>query len=241
MPIRTTERDVPSEFRPARLFLDDIGEIVAVLCELAESQKPVGLPDKEEPKTQILFSTGEKESNDIHDLVRIVGRNRRLSIEVEKGWNRTSLIVHPWFGTTWSSSGFTKEQTWDAYHKLESIIDNRKSRWRRTLHSCPWWLGALLANVGFILLVPLLAALDRLLLNFIPPAVVYPLLFVMGGILISIIVSGIRDTTISLRNSWDPSPLTSYLKDRLIPVALGALIGLAGTLLGLYLKHKYWP
>jgi len=37
--IRTKEADVPHEFPPARLFLDDIEEIVSILRQAVESRK----------------------------------------------------------------------------------------------------------------------------------------------------------------------------------------------------------
>jgi len=52
---------------------------------------------------------------------------------------------------------------------------------------------------------------------------------------------GARHTTIAFRHSWDPSPFRQYVKDKLIPVIVGALIGIGGTVLAFYLRHKYWP
>ena len=49
--------------------------------------------------------------------------------------------------------------------------------------------------------------------------------------------SRIQYTTIVYRRSYDPSPIWSYLKEKIIPIVVGLVLGIIGT----YLKHKYWP
>jgi hypothetical protein len=65
----------------------------------------------------------------------------------------------------------------------------------------------------------------------IPLIVIYVFAFIMG----------VRHTSVVLRHSWEPSPFFVYLKDKIIPLIAGALLGIFGTLLTGYLKHKYWP
>jgi hypothetical protein len=238
MAIRTTEKDVPTEFPPARLFLDDIGEIIRILFELVQSQRLILLPNEEEPRIEVVLSTGDEECDDVQDLPKIAKSNRNLSIEVRRGnWVSTSLTTAPWSRTRWWKSGFTNENTWSAYRKLESLFNKRKLRWRAWVHPLPSWLSLGIFTIGPVALL----ALGILLLKFMPRAAVETVLLLFLGALITAGVTSFRHATLTLRNSWDPSPFSLYLKDKIIPVIVGAVAGALLTLLGLYLKHKYWP
>ena len=242
MTIRTKEPDVPSEFPPARLFLDDIEEIVHILQEFIESRKTDSRSTVEDLKMTLRFSTGGKECDDVRDLPKIAKSNRELSISVARGgWPETSLRFDPWFDTMWRSSGLTKEDTWSAFHKLDAVFQKRKRHWSALFRSLPWWVKWPPLYV-FGPLFPLLRfPLYKLMSHRAADATV---LLSYGVIIMAIITAalmGARHTTLALRHSWDPSPFRQYVKDKLIPVVVGALIGIAGTILGLYLRHKFWP
>jgi hypothetical protein len=66
-------------------------------------------------------------------------------------------------------------------------------------------------------------------------------MFVTIVILTPLAIAGYRHTSIAFRYSWEPSPTWAYLKDKIVPIVVGALLGTFTTLLGLYIKHKYWP
>ncbi len=63
------------------------------------------------------------------------------------------------------------------------------------------------------------------------------------GILVGVPVwrASYHHTTAVFSHSSTPSPLAHYVKEKLIPVIVGAFIGIGGTILTLYLRHKYWP
>lgn len=197
MAIWTKEQDILlSGFPPARLFVDDIEEIVRIFRELVESHPIDPRSTTKNPKIKVLFSTPGEECDDIQDLPKIAKRCRELTIEVSRGdFLSTSLLIHPTF-TLLDSSGLTKEEKWSASRKLQPIF-NKRGR---------------------------------------PFAQAFPFIF-------SFIVfgTGVRRTILTLHNSWDPSPTRHYLKEKLIPVVVGALLGIGGTILTLYLRHKFWP
>jgi hypothetical protein len=243
--IRTKEAEVPSEFPPARLYLDDIEEIVRIFRELVESPKFSEHFTPEEVELKVTFSIGNKECDDVLDLPKITRRTRinNLKIRVSKGgWVHTSLTIH-WLGSIWLSSGFTKEDTWKAYHKLQPIFEERTPYWRGFIQSLPGWLFGASGLLTFFVLAPIL----RSLLNpHMPPTLAYELSEALSfALVIAIVMGRFPHTTVILRHASEPSTVLQGLRDKLptalIGAALGSVLTFLLTLLGLYLKHKYWP
>jgi hypothetical protein len=231
----TKEEDVPSEFPPARLFLDDIEEIVRIFRELVESRNVGSRSTVEDLKTKVWFSTAGEECDEIQDLPKIAKSYRQLNINVSRGsWPQTTLRLSPTY-TMWVPTGFSKEETWAAFRKLQPIFKKRKRLWSTFLHSFPWWLSTPVV-CAFLLLFPQ-TPLEKLMPRNVAGAIML-LLYVLIFIAIAL---GARSTYLTPRYSWDPSPFRHYLKDKLIPVVTGALLGIGGTILTLFLRHKYWP
>lgn len=74
-----------------------------------------------------------------------------------------------------------------------------------------------------------------------PRAAVVPAVLLWFGTVSTLIVAGARHTTLTLRHSWDPSPFRQYVKEKIVSAIVAALLGILGTLLMTYLRHKYWP
>jgi len=225
MSIRTKEENTPSEFLPARLFLDDIEEIVGILRELVESQKS----KLDEPATKVTFSVSGSECDDLQDLPKIAKPYRALDIEVERGWFSTRLSFY-FFFNSWRSYGLTREATLTAYHKLEPIFKKRKRHWATFARTVPWWFWVLV-GAGSDALLHLTHVATSTFKSHIPLVAIYLLAFIVGA----------RHTSVVLRHSWEPSPFFVYLKDKIIPLIAGALLGIFGTLLTGYLKRRFWP
>jgi len=99
-----------------------------------------------------------------------------------------------------------------------------------------------LMSMALFLPVLGLALLVRFsLYKLMPHWAVQTMVLLLFGITVVAVVVGYHHTTLAPRHSWDSSPLRQYIKDKIIPVILGALLGIGGTLLGLYVRHKYWP
>jgi hypothetical protein len=235
--IRIKEPEVPSEFPPARLFLDDIEEIVRILREFLESREMGSRSTVEDLKLKVRFSSGGTECDDVEDLPKIAKSFREVRISVARGgWLRTSLTLHPLF-TMWQSSGLTKEDTWAAFHKLEAVFQKRKRTWSTLLRSLPSWLRWALWLAAVWLAPFLRFPLYKLMSH----RTAHAITLLSYGIIIAAAVIGARNTTLTLRHSWEPPPFRQYVKDKLVPVIAGALLGIGGTILAMYLRHKFWP
>jgi hypothetical protein len=237
--IRTKEPDVPSNFPPARLFLDDIEEIVRIFREFLETRDMDSSSTVEDLKMKVSFSTEGKESDDLQDLPKIAKSSRELRVSVARGaWPRTSLILHPWLGTFWlQPSGATKEDTWSVFHKLQTLFEKRTRRWSTLLHSLPWWsVSALCLTAAWL---PLL--LRSSLYKLMPHPAANATILLSYAVIITAAAMGARHTTVIVRHSWEPSPLRQELLQKIPVAAITAVLTFLLTLLGFYLKRKYWP
>ena len=238
MTIRTKEPYVPDEFPPARLFLDDIEEIIRILREFLETRKMDSRSTVEDLKMSLKFSSAGKECDDLEDLPKIAKSNREFTISLTKGdWPQQTLRFHPWLGTMWLSSGLNTEDTWSAFHKLEAIFKKRPRRWSSMLRSIPWWQ---VWTLWFAAMwsPPFLAPQ---LHNLMPHLTVGGITLLLYTIIVTAAIIGLRHTTIVFRHSWAPSPLRQELLQKLPLIIITSALTFLLTLLGFYLKHKYWP
>lgn len=239
MAIWTKEEHVPDELPPARLFLDDIKEVVGILRGSVETKNINSQFPVEDLKVKVIFSTGGKECDEVEDLPKIAKRIRELRVSVfgKGSWPETSLRFHAWFGTFWDSPGLTKGQDWETFRKLESVFRKRTRSWSAFARSLPAWLRILLW-VAVVWLTPLLRfPLRRVVSHEVAD---WTTLAVYVAALVASALA-FRHTTIVLHHSWESSPVRHYMKDKIVPIVVGAILGVGGTILGLYLKHRYWP
>jgi hypothetical protein len=237
--IRTKEPDVPNHFPPAKLFLDDIEEIVTILVETVENPEPTSTPPPEDAKTMVTIAAKDRICDVVSELPNIARRTAELSISVERsGWDVTVLRItesdaHLLFGL------YSREKKLGVFHKVEPIF-RRRNLWLRTLvwsHYVPS-LGAVtstsLAAIGL-----LAAFLFNVPFHHPTRVLVLESLVVLTAITLWWTLS--HHSIIILRHSSEPSPIRQELLHKFPLVALSSALTFLLTLLGLYLKHKYWP
>jgi hypothetical protein len=234
MTISTKEERVPGEFPPARLFIDDLEEIVRIFeaaVQGVQARDSAGAL----PKVKIVFSIGDQECDDIKDLPRIAPETSRLKIFASAGsWQNASLDCSQ-YSTRWSSTGFTDEQKWSAFRKLQPVFKRRNLRWRTFFQANQTLVGAISVLTAF-------AVCTGVLFIFSKRPVTGALLFFFGLLFgISVSRAGSRNTTVAFCQSSEPSHFLPYFKEKIIPPVVGGLIGIGGTILALYLRHAYWP
>jgi hypothetical protein len=237
--IRTKEPEVPAEFPPARLFLNDIEEIVRVLIAATENYHR----EREHggAQTKVTLRIGDQICDEVEELPKIAAKTKELGISVEKGdWADSSLTIGKTH-TLLLCFRFARHESLNLYHKLAPIFKRRNLRWRTFVHSAPWLISA----YGFLAL-PLFALLQFLLKQAMPPTPAYALsAALVASLLIALIMGLFLHTTVILRHSSEPSAVRQGLRDKLPAALLGAVLGsvitFVLTLVGLYLKHKYWP
>jgi hypothetical protein len=240
--IRTEEAEVPSEFPPARLFLDDIEEIVRILVAAAESRKREGILHEDRARTRLTLTVKDRVCDEVQELPRLARKTINLLVKVEiesPGWSVASIRFNR-YGTSLSFYGVTRQEKLSTFHDLAPIF-KRRNLWLATrvrpLRNLFLTLMVLLTlvNIGF----------DFSLKKQVPLR-----LEIVMSVLATVIVAILLATTlhhsiIILRHSSEPSTVSQGLRDKLpaalIGVVVGSVLGFLFTLLGFYLKHKYWP
>lgn len=228
MAIRRKEVQIPDDFPPAELYLDDIQEIIEIFRESTKYKRWEKNTDSE----QLVFECDDKICETSQDLQSIGGKTRNFAIKISLQGVNHRLAVRM-IQTLWSSTGLTKEGDWDTYRKLVTVFKSRCVKWKAAFHSIPIWVSAL----SGLLLWPLLFILKRLM-----PANLAAVLTVSILLLFWVFwsIAYFRPTIVFLRPSSESSGFRELIK-KSAPQIIAALIGVGATLLGVYLRHKLWP
>lgn len=229
MTIRT-EPEVPDEFPPARLFLDDIEEITGILVESTEMPA----------KSTVKLSIKDQVCDEVQELPKIARKTSDLSISVtscgDEFSSSTLRIGHTIF---LSFVGFTREQELNIFHRLAPIFKRRNLYWRTYVHS----------NSSAFIMSMVFCCLAYILIFFMPKDERTRALGILipanALVIVAWAFGGIAHSTVIMRPSYESSPVREGLRDKLPAALIGAGVGCVLTfllgLLGLYLKRKYWP
>jgi len=235
MTIRRVEKPVPTLLPAARLYIDDIEEVVRILSEAAD-----GLPVEGGKRgLEISISVGDRVCDDVCDLPQIAKRSEDFEMRLVReqcGYTArlglSGLIEPIW---QWTTTGLPYERAWSVFHKLESVFGDRKPRavWRRP----PGLLSPLILLVGCVLTGMLLgysgfarnvsAGFGALAIWLL---ILYDTLSRKYGRSVVIFHSHLDEAGHRREAAW-----------KILPTALNLIIGFALGILTLYLKHKYWP
>jgi hypothetical protein len=243
MTITSREKEVPTHLPAARLYLDNVEEIRDIIIEAALSR--VLRPELESSRTDIetRYFVENQVCTEIQDLPKITKRTRdfEMQLAAPDGFNARFGIDR--YSTQWTTKGLTKADTWRAFHKLETVFERRKIRWRGFL---PQDVGTIIASLTLILSLSsffVMRAFDAIY-HFVPKSV--GLISALILLVIAALLGGIgffltRHSVAVLRYSWDQA---AQREDRNTKILIGAVSALIAFLLGvasMALKRKYWP
>ena len=119
MTVTTISHDDPPPFPPAKLYLDDIDEIVRNVVAVAETTVP-------DANTEVSFTCAKRMCDTLQELPEIFRRYKEVVLIVRRG--QFSLTCH--FGVWFNSYLFTGIlnpcNPWDIYRRLNPIFEQRK-------------------------------------------------------------------------------------------------------------------
>jgi hypothetical protein len=240
MTITSRERPVPTHLPAARLYLEDIGEIVRILGEAAaEREQELGFSGND-LVSRVKFFVGDVICDDIQDLPRIAKRPKEFELQVAKEKLRyeATFGVNE-FNTQWTSYGLKKEEALVVYNDLMALFERRKLRWADLLHShkrISYWIYGFIGGALYVLLLGLP------FLHLLHHATLEVTAFVVVGLLFTALRAGLKQHSIViLRNSWDQAALREDRNSKILIGAVTTTIGAVLGILGYYLKRKYWP
>lgn len=244
MTISSREKEVPIRLPAACLYIDDIEEIREIILYAAASRvlRPEIDPTQHEVETK--FYIGDQVCTEIQDLPKIKKRTHDFEMRLSAPDGFTARFGVSVSTTQWTTNGLTKADTWRAFHKLETVFERRKIRWRNLLPRET-------ESVRFVLVMFLLLAL--LFFGSGAARVIYKLApsheefvsvsFTLAALALITAVTPLvlRHSVVVLRYSWDQAAQREDRNTKILIAAVSALTAFLLTVLGYYLKHKYWP
>jgi hypothetical protein len=218
-------------FPPARLFLEDIEEIVRGLLGIVKNTTAV---EGEDAVARVECTVGDHQCDDVTDLPKIARFSRDVEIEVRRGNSKVSLTLDAWSGSSYMYSvGLEMDRERLVHERILAIFRKRRLLWRGLAHSLPWWWSIPAMAVALMVALPLMRLPKT---PWTGSAVALLLVLLLFGLYASS-----RHTSVVFRRSWEPSPTVVYLRDKIVPIVLGAALGVGGTLLEQFIKRKFWP
>ena len=229
--IRTKEAAVPNEFPPARLYLDDIEEIVSILLEEVEKRKEHWNRSEENAKTSVTLAIKDRICDKATELREIAAKTKDISIKVDVSTKLpTAYLTCSSYGTNLSLGGFMREQQLVIFHRLSPIFD-RRNRWLAAFY---YSNRRLIVPLMFLLNIPVFINLFKP--KYVSNAVSLTCTFLIFALLVSFVAANYH-TVIILHNSSERFARRHENTWKIIPIIVSFLLGL----LTLYLKQKYWP
>ncbi len=228
---------------PAKLYLDDIEQIIRILTEaLGTVQDSTG---GVEP-VELLFQIHDHTTNDIDDLSKIHPDHTNdfyMEVTQARGTKASVAITKSYAG--WYAFGLTTNDDWGLFHKLEALFETRTRRWKKLLHAhskvSNWIYGATsallfvalgsLAVLGFVPRIP----------TWFPWTPLVLFIVILAALVISLRVGLSSHSIVIFRNRADHA---SQGQEQVVKTVLEVSKLVISFLLGvltLYLKHKYWP
>ncbi len=230
MTIKIKDPEVPRALPRARLYLDDIEQIVHVLTA---AERKASYPGTEalEPPTPT-FQVGNQSTTEIEDLRKIAKRTSNFTLKLERPGPELLFQIDG-RGAQWWSSGLARADAWETFHKLEAIIRPKASR-----------LETERGAIALGTLIPAMAAFAFLATRLSPKhadtAAAIALLAVYGaGILFGDRL--LAGSSVILRYSYDEATRREERNSKILIALLGAALGLVSGVILTILKGKYWP
>jgi hypothetical protein len=238
MTIWREEKPVPTNLPAARLYFEDIEEIVSILSILLRAG------EKKEAE-RVEFRIGKELCDNVQDLRKMARRTTNLQVTVV-GASHYALFGIYRTMTLWTTN-LSGEEAWSAFRRLEALFETRKLRWVSLLHRSRgmFFVSGLIQGVAAGILIGLPISLHRGPRHPLSPVVIVGLIITALLVVLVITMGMLHHTVAILRNSWEHAAAREELRTKIvagvIPALIGALFGIGGALLAVYLRHKYWP
>src|SRR5216683_7860540 len=107
MALKTKEPEVPHDLPPARLYLNDIHEIVEIFRAARNYEEHMFSEFKFAPDSRetISFECGNKTCDTFEELKKIGGTTRKFKVEVANSFGSSHSLRVDRYGSSWWSYG----------------------------------------------------------------------------------------------------------------------------------------
>jgi len=231
MTITRHEKPIPDTLPISRLFLDDLNEIIDVVAEATK-----GSEEQLVLKCRVAGATCDQ----IEELPKIAKSARKFQIDLEKRHYHFMLKLTR-FGARYSAYGFTNDEKWRLFRKIEAIFEARRLPFRNlikvVLLDTPWWISLLFGATAYFG-IPFLGGH---VYSLFPKVLANALLLTSIVALVAMIWYFLRGSEIVFRDSQDYEAQREDRAWKIIPAVLSGVIGFLAGIAVTYLKHAYWP
>jgi hypothetical protein len=220
---------------PAKLYLDDIEQIIQILVEAEKERSEERRSDEE---VTILFQIHDQTTSDIQDLSRIhPDSTNDFLVEARKGtgFNASVRVYKP--HTSWYAWGLTENENWALFHKLEALFEARKLRWKKLLHAH----SSVSYRIYGATSVLLFALFSIAFTHFVPRTPVIVAIAILATLFISLRTGLSSHSIVIFRHRADHAIRGQEGAMKAVLEISKLIIGFILGVLTLYLKHKYWP
>jgi hypothetical protein len=236
MTIKTIADTIPNELPQARLFLDDLEEIAQILLDLVANAPPPVL-NVPQPETRLTITCHGKECTTVQELPKILLKRQYIFLQVNRGFTFSAIHLFTTKQAYWFATGSSAHETLAAYQRLKPIFDARKRRFFSLLRSLPTWANTACLTITLVAAIGLLRRGTPVAVN---ARAIPAFLALLPGLLI-VAAYLIPLSPVVPRSSFDARPAKKYLLDKVVPIIIGFLLGIASTLISQALMHYLWP
>jgi hypothetical protein len=230
---------VPRDLPAARLFLDDIEEIVHILAKAGGEQHAFTVrPADDWPSAKIEFSVGNRICDEIEELPQITKSTKNLIVEVSRGSRFTAGLFVGSFAAL-ETHGLSYDERLAVFYRVEDIFKQRRRPWTFDLRKSWKWVG-----MGTGLVCGFVSGLTGAFLSRImhKPGASFKIAFGTTVVITAVLIwASTRGSTVIFRKFSEQQELREKKRAEIVLDAIKLVVAFLFGILSLYLKHKYWP
>lgn len=239
MAIRPLAKTIPRDFVPARLYLDDIEEILRIFADTERDQQEKGRDPNEKLRTA--FVVGNETCDEMADLRKIhppYAHNFTVGAE-RRGFTAKVNISES--SAQWYAYGLTENEEWGIFHKLQRVFEARKLRWKASLrshsHFSNWLEGAMWgASFSFFVGLQLAAQFSRT-----ATVAMFAGLLVFVTVAVALRLGLRRHSVVIFRSRSEYHSERRQTAWKVLPEIIKLTVAFLLGLMTEYIKHKLWP
>jgi hypothetical protein len=233
---------VPTDLPRARLYLDDVAEIVRILDEaLTDPNRSHDLQLKRE-----LTVDETKLTDDVNDLPKIAKSTRDFIIKASRGYQFTARLRIGQFRPSLTTYGLNYPEQLAVFHRVEEIFSARRLFWQNLSQGfidATWsslWSLALFVICPMVFVGLVARLLEKVLSLSFRWAVGIPTVLIAVALIV-VMASYFRSSTVIFSNfSEQAAARRGSTVKFLVETAKMIVVFLLG-LLSYYLAHRFWP
>jgi len=241
MTIHRKEEPDPTELPPARLYFDDVKEILHLLREAVKEPADAQQPTTADETLTTRIEVRDQVTDDLNDLPKIhPAVTRDLFLEIRGDMRNASVRITETYASLYTFA-LTQNGHLGLFHQLDALFQSKASAWRKLLHSHRAASNQLYGAATALLLVLMGAPFLLIRYSHPPwPTVAIGLLALNALFLIALRVGLRTHTVVSFRPRSEASALRREHTWKILPLLISAVLAILGTLLVQYVIHTIW-